>query len=71
MLAKVPVEIVSVLFHQSIEDLSVEVIRLSALPQVGRIARLLAGRVAGDAAYETRRTRFRRRSTLPSIGMVI
>ena len=45
MLAQVPAAIVSVMFHQSVEDLCGEVMRLSALPQTGLIARLLLGRV--------------------------
>jgi hypothetical protein len=45
VLAEVPASIVSVLFHQSIEDLSVEAMRLSALPQTGIVARLLLARL--------------------------
>jgi acyl-CoA dehydrogenase len=45
ILAEVPAPVVSVLFHQLVEDLSAEVMRLSALPQTGAVARLLLGRV--------------------------
>jgi acyl-CoA dehydrogenase len=46
VLADVPTPMVSALFHQSIEDLSVEVMRLSALPQTGPESRTLLGQVA-------------------------
>ena len=45
VLADVPPPLVSVLFHQCVEDLSVEAMRLAALPQTGVLARLLLGRV--------------------------
>jgi acyl-CoA dehydrogenase len=45
ILAEVPAPIVSALFHQSVEDLSVEAMRLSALPQTDPVARSLLGRV--------------------------
>ena len=45
VLAGVPPAMVSVLFHQSIEDLSHEAMRLAALPQSGALARLLLGRI--------------------------
>jgi acyl-CoA dehydrogenase len=45
VLAKTPAALVSVLFHQSIEDLSAEAMRLAALPQSGTVARVLLGRI--------------------------
>jgi len=45
VLAGVPKPVVSVLFHQSIEDLSLKATRLAGLPQTGTLARLLLGRV--------------------------
>jgi acyl-CoA dehydrogenase len=58
VLAEVPVPIVSVLFHQSIEDLGMEVMRLSALPQTRLIARLLLGRVAATPSTEVHELQF-------------
>jgi acyl-CoA dehydrogenase len=46
VLAGVPAALVSVLFHQSIEDLTHESMRVAALPRTGALARLLLGRVA-------------------------
>ena len=46
VLAEVPAPVVSVLFHQSIEDMGIEAIRLAALPETGVVGRLLLGRVA-------------------------
>jgi acyl-CoA dehydrogenase len=46
VLADVPAEVVSVLFHQSIEDLSVEAMRLAALPQITPAGRVLLSRMA-------------------------
>lgn len=54
VLAEVPAPIVSVLFHQSVEDLSVEAMRLSALPQTDSVARMLLQRVVATP----RTTRF-------------
>jgi acyl-CoA dehydrogenase len=45
VLAEVPAPIMSVLFHQLIEDLSAEAMRLSALPQTGTVPRMLLGRM--------------------------
>jgi acyl-CoA dehydrogenase len=45
VLATVPPEVVSVVFHQIVEDMNVEAMRLAALPQTGSLARLLLGRV--------------------------
>ena len=45
VIAEVPAPIVSLVFHQLIEDLSAESMRLSALPQTGAVSRLLLGRV--------------------------
>ena len=45
VLAGVPAALVSVLFHQSIEDLSQESMRLAALPRTAGLARLLLRRV--------------------------
>ena len=54
VLAQVPAALVSVLFHQSIEDLAQESMRLAALPQTGVVARLLLGRI--PAVPRTTRT---------------
>ena len=45
VLAQVPAALVSILFHQSVEDLAQESMRLAALPQTGVVARLLLSRV--------------------------
>ena len=45
VLAAVPREVVSVIFHEFVEDLGTEAMRLAALPQTGRLARLLLGRM--------------------------
>jgi acyl-CoA dehydrogenase len=45
VLAQVPHAVISVLFHQSIEDLTHEAMRLAALPEAGALARLLLNRV--------------------------
>jgi acyl-CoA dehydrogenase len=45
VLAEVPASIVSVLFHQLVEDLSAEAMRLSALPELAAVPRKLLARV--------------------------
>jgi hypothetical protein len=45
VIAEVPAPIVSLLFHQLVEDFSVETARLAALPQTGLVARFLLARV--------------------------